>query len=373
MIGRLLEWINKGVDLEDLKKHWESKTDPVIRPTTGLTANYLLSIARLRLHTAPSARSSFESAKETMSFKAAGMATGKAAERAARKSAKRSLGKFGYSPRDLQRLYLTLDQVPQSGVLWRPFDADSVEPLSSAMSSVTLVDGTQRPQNSVGNLLAEAQKSIKEAIPYAKAPVQKCTFRKFVLAILPSVLELAVLPANKIQPFFFTTGNKNAKSIIYFHKEGSHTASWYKWDTFSSPENAAMKPEWTPVQAIVSFPHMWDDFASASEALDEVKTKDFKFKREGIRYLFCVKGARETSTTRNLYLFSNERIEIKEKSNLARKTVKGYSQKGRIKQPEKGKEHVAGFQVHKGENFKLEVGVKTKTGQVSRYEITEFD
>jgi hypothetical protein len=233
-----------------------------------------------------------------------------------------------------------------------------------------LVNDAPKPQKLFGNLLATPRKTTKDTVPYVDAPLQDCTFRKFVIAILPNVSELAVLPTQEIQPFFLTTGKEHSKPIMSFHKEGLHTASWYTWGDPSSPKHATMKQEWTPVRAIVSFPHMWDEFASADEALDEVKADDFKFKRHGIKYLFCVEGARDAKTDRNLCLFPTL---MRGEFHSVRKTVEAFSQQGRMEEPEKGKEHAAGFQVHKDKKSDLIVGIKTKTGQVSRYRITMFD
>jgi hypothetical protein len=231
-------------------------------------------------------------------------------------------------------VYLTLDQVPKSGILW-PSNAESVEPLAYAISKATLDNKTREPQRLFGNLLETARKSTKDTVPYADAPLQDCTFRKFVLAILPNVSELAILPAKEVQPFFFTTGKDNSKPIMSFHKEDSHTASWYTWGDPSAPKHATMKQEWTPVRGIVSFPHMWDEFTSAIDALDEVKAEEFKFKRHGIKYLFCVAGAREVRTDRNLCLFPTL---MKGEFHSVRKTVEAFSQKGLMEEPEKGKQ-----------------------------------
>jgi hypothetical protein len=132
-----------------------------------------------------------------------------------------------------------------------------------------------------------------------------------------------------------------------------------------------MKKEWTPIKAIVSFPYMWDEFASAGDALDDAKAEEFKFKRHGIRYLICVEGAREVvGVKRELALFPSL---MRGDFHLVRKTVEAFSKKGNIEEPQ-GKDHVAGFSVNKETGVKdLIASVKTTTGQVSRYQIVMFD
>lgn len=57
-----------------------------------------------------------------------------------------------------------------------------------------------------------------------------------------------------------------------------------------------------------------------------------------------------------------------------RKTVEAFSNQHYLEMPEEGKQHVGGLAVLKNqEKEDLIVGVRTKTGQVSRYKITLFE
>jgi hypothetical protein len=272
--------------------------------------------------------------------------------------AEKIFAKLGYTPRDLERVYLTLGQVPQSGILW---SSNPVEATSFALSGTTLVDETHKPQKLFGSLLPKASEPTKETVSYSEAPLQDCTFRKLVLTILPTAAEFAVLPSSEIQPFFFTTGKEGSKPIMSFHQAGSHTASWYTWGKPSAPRYANMKKEWTPIKAIVSFPYMWDEFTSASDALDDAKAEEFNFKRHGIRYLVCVEGAKEIGgCRRELGLFPTM---MRGDFHSVRKTVEAGIQQGCIEEPE-GKDHVAGFSVHKDMDVKdLVIGVKHRQGR----------
>lgn len=324
MIGFLLECVTKEQDFETLKENWQRKTNPI---------TYLRPVA------IPSVKNI--------------------------ESAEKIFARLGYSPHDLERVFLTLDQVPKSGVLWSP---SSVGPIVSTVAAAFVPEDTPTPQKLFNSLLPNISSGN---VSYGDAPLQKCTFRKFVLKILPTASNMAVLPASEIRPFFLTTGKEGSKPIMSFHREGSHTASWYTWITPRSPQYATMKQEWTPVQAVLSFPHMWDEFASAVDALDDVKSEEFRFMRLGIKYLICVEGAREIrGTKRGLGFFPNM---IRGDFNAVRKTVEAFSNEGNIQEPQ-GKGHVVGFSVNKSTGAKdLIIGVKTKTGQVSRYQIDMFD
>lgn len=123
------------------------------------------------------------------------------------------------------------------------------------------------------------------------------------------------------------------------------------------------------MKALISFPHMWrDHFSSALDALDEPKAEAFKFKRHGISFLFRLEGAKETSN-RGLALFPSL---MKREFHPVRSTVEAFSHGGKVKYPG-DEETVAGFSVKKDGSLDIEVGVMTRTGQVSRYHITLFE
>lgn len=237
---------------------------------------------------------------------------------------------------------------------------------------MTLVDEAPKATKLFSSLLPNTSKTAASLLKYGKAPIQDTTFRRFALKILPTASSLAVLPTRDVQPYFFTTGQESSKPIMTFHNEGSHTAAWYTWGAKAGAKHANMKEEWTAVTAIITFPHMWDEFQSAGDALDDAKAEAFKFKRYGINYLFVVEGAKDNHKgKRELCLFPTL---MRGEFHGVRKTVEAFSDKGEMGEPERGKEHVAGLHITKDkERQALVVGVKTDTGQVSRYRITMFD
>lgn len=275
---------------------------------------------------------------------------------------------MGYSPRDLERVFLTLDQVPKSAILWAPTSASSV----SIASSTTLCENKEPSKPKLfANLLPT--KSEKPN-PYTDAPMKDISFRQFALKVLPTVSTIEVLPTNPTRPYFFTTGKPGSKPIFSFHAdaEGSHTASWYTWGSALPPSHASLKVAYTSVKAIITFPHMWDALA-APEVFDEEKVESFKFKRHGIRLLFVLEGAKE-KRPQTLCLFPTL---MKGELHSVRKTVEAFSNKGIIEQPKaEGAGHVVGLSVEKDKDNGdkgMVLAVRTKAGQVSRYRITLFE
>ena len=328
LLGYLLECVNEGQDFETLKQNWMAKADPLsyMRPTAAPTVGNI-------------------------------------------ESAEKIFARMGYTPRDLERVFLTLDQVPQSAILWTPPASSSA---LSAGPSMTVCENenASKTQKLFGHLLP-TNKS-KPLASYNDAPVKEVSFRHFVLKVLPTISTLEFLPAKSIQAYFFTTGKPGSKPIFSFHSEagGSHTASWYAWGGRAAPSNANLEEKWTPVKAIITFPHLWDDLA-APEVFDEAKVEAFKFKRHGIRLLFVLEGAKEIST-RELCLFPTI---MKGEFHSVRKTVEACSQKGQIEQPKAG-DQVGGISIEKDSpkgDKELVLGVRTKGGQVSRYQITLFE
>jgi hypothetical protein len=162
MLSYLFKCTNEGQDFETLKKNWQRKASHLsyLGPTS---ARFVRDIA----------------------------------------SAEKVIAKLGFKPRDLERVYLTMDQVPKSAMLWSPTGS-----------------------------------SPTPAFSYSDAPIQNITFRHFVNKILPAASTIHALPDNKIRPYFFTTGREGCKPIMNFHKQGGHTASWYTWGAALWPVNA---------------------------------------------------------------------------------------------------------------------------------------
>lgn len=326
MLGYLFECVNAGQDFDTLKANWMTKADPLsyMRPTAAPSVGNI-------------------------------------------ESAERIFARMGYTPRDLERVYLTLDQVPQSAILWAsPSFAPSLASESSTLCEEQAVSKTPK----LFEHLLPTKHSKPASASYTDAPIKEVSFRHFALKILPTISTMEALPTNPIQPYFFTTGKPGSKPIMSFHNEGSHTASWYTWGNARPPKDASLQEKFTPVKAIITFPHMWDDLA-APEVFDEAKVESFKHKRHGIRLLFVLEGAKETAT-HGLCLFPTL---MKGEFHSVRKTVEACSNNGRLEQPEAG-DQVAGISVeqHKPKGDKgILLGISTKGGQVSRYRITLFE
>jgi hypothetical protein len=127
MIGFLLECVTKGQDFEMLKDNWQRKANP---------------LAYLRPVAAPSVGNI--------------------------ESAVKIFARLGYSPRDLERVDLTLDQVPESGILW---SSDSIEAVSSAVSATSVVEDTSKPQKLFNSLLPRPSNRNKDTVSYSDAPL----------------------------------------------------------------------------------------------------------------------------------------------------------------------------------------------------------
>ena len=337
LLGYLFECVREGQTFEALKQNWETKAGPTVylRPTAAPTAGNI-------------------------------------------QTAERIFANMGYSEEDLKRVFLTLDEVPQSGILWPPAATNPTEgpsdetPPPPPYSTTPTPEPKPKPQGIFSSLLPiRDSQPIPKTPPYASAPIKDVTFRHFALRILPTAQNIHILPtAPKTRAYFFTRSTKtDAKPIFTFHNEGSHTASWYTWGEPAPLSTARLEEKYTSVKAIITFPHMWD-FISPLDALDSEKCEAFKFKRHGIRYLFVLKGVKDMRPTQ-LGLFPTL---LKSEFHGVRGTIEAFSQRGRIEVPKMG-DHVGGFEVAKERDKKEEmvVGVETKAGQVARYRITLFE
>lgn len=335
MIGYLMECIDEGQDFETLRTNWARKVDP---------------LSYMRPQAAPSI-GNIESAEKT-------------------------LARMGYTQRDLERVHLTLDQVPRSGILWEPTGSPKNQSQNGNTAS-SLSTATEGLSKSIfGNLMSQAKLKATTTI-YEAAPVTNISFRKFALSVLPKAASISLeIPHSNIRPYFFTTGKPGSKPIMSFHSDGDHTASWYTWGIPRPASYASLKPGWTTVNSIISFPHMWHHLSNASHALDQSKADAFKFKRHNIRFLFVLEGAKERLDI-DLALFPTL---MRGEFHAVRKTIEEYSKKGKLEQPAQNKssvqselQHVGGLAVVKDSDHALVIGVKTKTGQLSRYKITLFE
>lgn len=321
MLGYLLECIREGQDFPTLLHNWRNKADP---------HSYLRPIA------APSEGNV--------------------------RDAEKIFAKLGYNSYDLERVYLTLDQVPENGIMWSPKPAIVSELAKSSEKPSTA------PGQIFGKLLMKASE-VKNTVDLWDTPIIDISFRRFAERILPNVASMELDVAPRLFMYFFTNGKENSKPLMSFSSK-TNLASWYVWGSECSPERASMKAGWAKVNSVVALPHMWENI-SPMDALDDEKVEAFKHKRHGIRYLFCLEGAREINPE-CLCLFPTL---IKSEFHSVRQTVEAFSREGRIEYPAGGKAHVGGVIISKEGVGKREVLVRINThaGQMSKYKITLFD
>jgi hypothetical protein len=343
LLGYLFECVREGQTFETLKNNWETKAAPTVylRPTAAPTVGNI-------------------------------------------QTAERIFANMGYTVEDLKRVFLTLDEVPQSAVLWPPaaanvLDGQSKEtPPPYSAAAATDPPTTETKPKSPGLFssllpIRSSQLQTKTETPaYDAAPIKEITFRHFALRILPTAQTIHILPTSKdTMPYFFTRGLQNTKPLFAFHTPNSHTASWYTWGSRGPLSQANLSAQYTTLKAIITFPHMWD-FISPLDALDDSKCEEFKFKRHGIRYLFVLEGAKEMYD-QELGLFPEL---LKSEFHGVRSTIEAFSKRGWVGQPEgEGRDHVGGLEVARetGTEKHMLVGVETKEGQVARYRITLFE
>jgi hypothetical protein len=340
LLGYLFECVREGQSFETLKQNWETKAGPTVylRPTAAPSAGNI-------------------------------------------QTAERIFANMGYTEEDLKRVFLTLDEVPQSAILWPPAATNPTEgpseetPPPPPYTTTPTPSPAPKPQGIFTSLLPPA---IPDSIPlpttppYTTAPLQEISFRHFALRILPTAQTIHILPsAPKVYAYFFTRGLPNSKPLFAFHNPNSHTASWYTWDAAAPLSTAHLSQTYTPVKAILTFPHMWD-YITPLDPLTPEKVEEFKFNRLGIRYLFVLEGARDMSPTTELCLFPQL---LRSEFHGVRGTIEAFSKKGRIAQPDgEGRDHVGGFEVaREGKMEDMVVGVESKGGQVGRYKITLFE
>lgn len=328
MLGHLLQCIGEDQDFETIYKNWVEKAGPVtyLRPTALPSAGNI-------------------------------------------QAAEQTFDKLGYTRDDLRRVFLTLDQVPQSAILWAHADAETKD----SASEKTLVAGTDTHTSNSTKLFSSVIPKTPKYIN--EIPLQDISFRKFVQTVLPAAANVDYEVNVKVSGYFFTTGRPGSKPLMAFHNEGSHTASWY---TYCNPRTSLLmdlKTGWSRVKAIVSFPHMWDEFESAADGLDDEKAQKFKFKRHDIRYLFVLQGAHDTTYHAGLGLFPTL---LNSDFHGVRSTIEAFSSDGKIEQPDDpSTQQVAGVAVLKepttSDSLHPVLRVTTVKGKISHYKIVLFD
>lgn len=116
---------------------------------------------------------------------------------------------------------------------------------------------------------------------------------------------------------------------------------------------------------------MWDHFLHPIDALDEHKVEAFPHKRNDIRYLFVLDGAKDTQNNSGLALFPTL---MKSEFHGVRSTVESFNRSRKLGEvPMEMGSAVGGLIVAKEGSPKFVVKVRNMEGQVSRYRIALFE
>ena len=281
---------------------------------------------------------------------------------------------LGYSKQDLVRYFMTVDQVPESAILWK----DTI-----AWEGKTVV----YPENPL------------PSSPSSEAPsdAQHMSFRSFVCRVLPSAQQVDLWLQPKARLAFFTTGSPGAKPPFQFSST-LNTAAWYLWSKDLPVTQARLKEGWNRVSSILSYPHMWD-YLSAGEGIDyfdddaweavpaveptaetegvgatEASAKKPKpfwpHSRHGVRYVFALQDAQETQRMSAMLFPAILRAEF----HCVRKTIEAFSKEEAIRGPLNAlAQQVGGVAGGSHRWTEMLVKVTTVEGFKAVYKLTLFD
>ncbi|KAI9763627.1 MAG: hypothetical protein M1839_006369 [Geoglossum umbratile] len=254
---------------------------------------------------------------------------------------------------DMEREFLAVDQIPASAFVWRcPVPPSAVTP--GIFAQVVPKASTKSPKDTA-----------------LDTPATPMTFAKFATTVLPKATKVEYLVPKTASAYFFITGHPGTQPLMQWHTE-ENLASWY---TFVNPNpyevsKYNLKPGWTPVPCIVSFPHLWNDLpVSHGYASSDQADKKFKYNSHGTRYLICIEGIRDKTGTHGYMLFPTL---LRRELHGVRSTIEAFSNGGVI--PEKP-EAVGGFEVAKGNTREMNhtVRVTDEKGRTDKYRIILFD
>lgn len=279
-------------------------------------------------------------------------------------TAEKTFAELGYCERDLERFFLGANQIPASAVLWSPKSKNAHQ------TSNPKTDKTENLVKLFSHLVPK--ELLMTDVGFIDAPIRDISFRKFVLKVLPEAASISTILKDEFQPFFLTTGHEGTKPIMSIHRKGSHSACWYTRHKAITPANANLKSG-VPISItqIISFPHMWDHFLHPIDALDEHKVEAFPHKRNDIRYLFVLDGAKDTQNNSGLALFPTL---MKSEFHGVRSTVESFNRSRKLGEvPMEMGSAVGGLIVAKEGSPKFVVKVRNMEVQVSRYRIALFE
>ncbi len=203
-------------------------------------------------------------------------------------AAERLFAELGLTESDLTRAYLAPEEIPESAFLYRqPTEAKGK---SGSSSTGIFQSVTPRKSTTAGN--GKGQKSSPLAVPPTSI-----SFAKFVSKVLPTAMKVEHRVPEKACFHFFITGLPNTKPLMQWHNE-SNLASHYVYVRERNVRCYGLSAGWVAVSRIVTFPHMWDRLPVEPNTLpSDDATEAFQYKSHGIRYLVCLDGIKEESTS----------------------------------------------------------------------------
>ncbi|RXW24820.1 hypothetical protein EST38_g1035 [Candolleomyces aberdarensis] len=265
---------------------------------------------------------------------------------------------LGYTKEDLTRHFMTTNQAPESAILWSNPTIWNVQ-LPATPKTTGIFDSVKTKNDRTPPKEVDLKPSNSD--------LTEISFRSFARRVVPNAKSIDIYLDPEVRLAFFTAGAPGAKSPFSFGSS-TNTASWYNWSKFLPAEKGKVKKGWNPVSSIISFPHMWEH-VSATKAISPSEV-EWPFSRHGIRYLFCIKGAKQDQRMAASLFPTIMRGEF----HCVRKTVEAFSNEERIREPlEEGWDQVGGLAGGNSRWSEIIVRVKTDGESACTYKITLFE
>jgi hypothetical protein len=259
---------------------------------------------------------------------------------------------------------MTTNQVPDSAILW--FNPTIWNAQLTTTLNVTTTPKVAGIFDSVKTKSDRVPPKVVDLKP-SDSDLTDISFRSFARRVVPKAKSIEVYLEPEVRLAFFTTGAPGAKSPFSFGSS-TNTASWYNWSKFLPASKGNVKKGWNPVSSIISFPHMWEH-VPATEAISQPEVQ-WPFSRHGIRYLFCIKGAKEEQRMAASLFPTIMRGEF----HCVRKTVEAFSNEEKVREPlQEGWEQIGGLGGGNSRWSEILVRVKTDGDSTCTYKITLFE
>jgi hypothetical protein len=309
-VGSLLSWVKADHEFDSIHSSWSEMAGPAsyMRPTAAPSAGNIAAAEKL-------------------------------------------FGDLGITNTDLEREFLTSERIPENGFLWR---RPAPKPLGPPSLFSQVVPKTS----------AKATKG-----PISGVPPTDMSFAKFAATVLPKAQKVEYLLPQAVFAYFFVTGRPGTRPLMQWHDE-ANLASWYTFVNTPPYEVRfyGLKPGWTPVPQIISFPHMWNDHPAAYFLSPDFKSNSFKYAPHGNRFLICLDGIHDKTQTGGLMLFPSF---MKREFHGVRSTIEAFSNANSLVES-KGMAPVGGMEVSKDKK-EHEFRVTDEKGELDTYRIVLFD